>query len=161
MTDKQMSPSQTPEARRKRYQHDAEYRDRAIQSTRRSYRDRHGRQDESTCLSNLVNLEGMGTVRGVKIGGRTYQRVTFTVEELAFAVNRRVEVVYRWIRKDMFPKPTSHTDDLPNQHSKVYRLKEAEALVYVMGEHQKATPYYRQDHSDTKVWLFVEFVKAK
>lgn len=158
---KQAPPSQMPEARRARYDGDPDYRERAIQSTRRSYRKRHGRQDRRTCLKNLVNLDNASIVRGVEINGRTYQRVTFTVEELANVLNRRVEVVYRWIRNGTFPEPEAITEDLSNQHYKVYTLREVKALVWVMGEHQQETPYYRQDHDATRERLFKEFGRAQ
>lgn len=164
MTKKQQNPpSWNPKVRRKRYKDDPEYRQRAIQSTRRSYRGKFGRLDTSTCLDNLGGLGRMGTKRAVDVGGRTTTRITFTTEELAVALNRRVEVVYRWVRKGIFPTPAFRLCGAHNQHDNVYLYQEARAILHVMGEHQRNTSYYRVDHVDTRKRLFnaVNEVAAK
>ena len=139
--------------RRKMYAEDKDFRDKAIESTRANYRSvNDGLVDDSTCLDNVDDLDKFGTKRRVE--GDRNSRLTFYVKELAAAMNRRAEVVYRWVRRGMFPPPTHQLEEPTSGHQFVYLRGEARALAEVMGDHQLDTPYYRADHVDTRERLF-------
>lgn len=146
--------------RRKRYAEDPEVRQRAIESTRETYRVANGGLiDPTTCLGNLEDLEKFGTKR--RLAGGKKSRTTFSIGELARAMNRRPEVVYRWVRSNMLPHPNLRLEEpLARTHWFVYSLDQARGMVEVMGKHQERTPYYRKDHDGTRHHLFKRFTQA-
>jgi len=129
--------------RRERYAADPSYRKRAVDSTRQSYRRNKGTEASTTCLENLKNLGSFGQQRPVP--GKSGRRVTLKVGELAAAMNRNKDVVDRWIKRGMFPKPGA---------GELYEFAEAKRLVRLMGTHQAETAYYRMDHSELRADLF-------
>lgn len=146
--------------RRKLYAEDPEVRRKAIESTRGTYRAVNGGlMDPSTCLDNLDDLGSYGTKRLLRREKRV--RVTFSIGELAIALNRRPEVVYRWVRSKILPQPNFILQEpLVGTHWFVYSMDQVRALVEVMGRHQLNTPYYRRDHNETRNDLFHRFTKA-
>ncbi len=140
--------------RRKRYATDPDYREQQVEKTREQYRKGRKLVDRPTCLSNLSTILYFGEKRTVTVDEEVRLRITFTTEELANALNRNVEVIYRWFRKNMFPDPVVKLVEVDNQHGYVYTLTQVQKLVEVMGNHQGRTPYYRQDHTDTRAALF-------
>lgn len=153
--DKKQVAAKRNERRRLKYSQDPEYRTRLIKSTREGYRKKHGTLEKpSSCLVNLEDLGAFGTTRKVTVAGVERRRLTFTTGELANALRRRVEILYRWMRNDMLPVPVHTSSELQNQHGQVYSYQEVRAIVQVLGEHQEQTPYYRQDHVETRKRLY-------
>ena len=147
-------PSWDAKVRRKKYQDDPAYRERAIKQTRKQYRAQHGVRDDN-CGSNLKNLSKLGVRR--RTAGSKGQSVTFTIAELAGCMNRHPQVLYRWIEKGMLPAPGVRLEkplDFGNMHNEVYSLQQARAMIEVMSGHQRSTPYYRADHRATRDALF-------
>ena len=140
--------------RRKRYATDPDYREQQVEKTRGQYRKGRELVVRTSCLDNLSTIMHFGETRTVTVDEKEQRRITFTTEELANALNRNVEVIYRWFRKGMFPDPVVKLVDVDNQHGYVYTLTQTQKLVEVMGNHQGRTPYYRQDHTDTRAALF-------
>lgn len=140
--------------RRKRYATDPDYREAQVEKTREQYRKGRKLMARTSCLDNLSTILHFGEKRTVTVDEEVRLRITFTTEELANALNRNVEVIYRWFRKGMFPDPVIKLVEVDNQHGYVYTLPQMQKLVEVMGSHQQRTPYYRQDHTDTRAALF-------
>lgn len=131
------------ERRRQRYANDPAYRKKCIATTRENYR-RNGHMDSDlNCLGSLSNLSAYGLKRRVP-GLNTGKRITFSVKEIAGAMNRHKAVVNRWIRNELFPPPRWG----------YYTLPQARVIVRAMGELQKETPYYRRDHKELRIKLY-------
>lgn len=131
------------ERRRQRYANDSEYRKKCITTTRENYRRNGHMEDDLNCLGNLGVLPTYGLKRKVP-GLNTGPRVTFSVKEIAGAMNRHKAVVNRWIRNELFPPPRWG----------YYTLPQARVIVRAMGELQKETPYYRRDHKELRSTLY-------
>ncbi len=131
------------ERRRQRYATDSEYRKKCIATTRENYRRNSHMEGDLNCLGNLGVLPSYGSKRKVP-GLNTSKRVTFSVKEMADALNRHRAVVNRWIRNELFPPPRWG----------YYTLPQARVIVRAMGELQKETPYYRRDHKELRGQLY-------
>ena len=157
-----MSAEERNRRRRERYGSDPEYRKKAIESTRSGYRSRNVLVDGTTCLENLPKLRYLGTDRTVLVGLEKVRLTTFSIKEIADAINRRPEIIGRWIKKGMFPAPEMEVVNASGEgvvkNVRVYPFEQAKYLVTIMGGHQKDTPYYRLDHDTTRDLLFGRIV---
>jgi hypothetical protein len=141
------------ERRRIRLKEDPKFRDEHKKASRDFYRSKNGIDPESNdyrnCIKNLDNIEYFGTYR--LINGTDY--LTFTVEEMAKVLgdyNTQI-LQYRWIPNSMFPAPILVTDDGLN----VYLDDEVTTLLPVFSKHQENSMYFRKDHKDTILDLFI------
>lgn len=142
--------------RRERYQKDGSYREKAIQQVRESYRRARLNEGlevrEDDCRKNIGLLPQIGQVREVRIDDeRRVRRLTFTLDELAQAMCRNTQVVYRWIMTDMLPAPMFEARNQRNRWQSIYLEDEVLAILNVFGKHQETSQYYRAFHTDTKV----------
>lgn len=159
-------------ARRKRYQTDAAYRDDVRKQVRESYVARRQQQGlevrEGDCRENVELLPDIGEERLVTLTtGEEVDMLTFTTEELAKALDRSQQVLYRWFGADLFPRPvvlakltvteTVDGEEITrgvNNNQPVYTHDEAAALLEVFGQHQENSQYYRKYHTETRDRLF-------
>lgn len=152
--------------RRARYRADSEYRDNAIRQVRASYsrsREAAGlpvRQDD--CRENLPLLADIGQVRLVRgVGGNDTRGLCLTTDEMAKALGRNTQVVYRWITEGMLPGPVLVALNGRNRWQAVYNETEVRALLQVFGEHQQRSQYYKQFHVETRDRLFAAVQSAR
>ncbi len=155
--------------RRNRYADDKDYRQQAVQSTRDSYRRRHGGNlmGQEDCRRNIANLSAIGQVRRVVLpSGLTKRMLTFSPQECADVVGRNIHVIYRWWTKELLPTPVLLLYGGPARcgvRNKFYTKNEMIALCKVFGPHQMQTPYYRMDHTEVRdqIWLGIEAVRDR
>lgn len=112
----------------------------------------------------LPTLPQLGQVRQIRVSGqdvkgRVVKKLTFTLDELATALGRNTQVLYRWLSDDMFPAPLYEALNARNRWQGVYTEDEVRALLQVFGKHQESSQYYRSFHEDTRRGLN-EAVKA-
>ena len=102
------------------------------------------------CRKNLPLLEATAQVRAIEQNGVSLGSVkTVTSDELAQALNRDPQVLYRWMGKGMLPRPVFEARNDRNRLQAVFTLDEARAIVTVFGEHQETSLYFRSTHTDT------------
>lgn len=138
--------------RRELYRTNKEYREAARQNTRETYRKNREaagvivRDDE--CAESIPILDTIGDTRTITKNGDT--TLTLTVEEMARALNRNQQVLYRWFANDMLPRPIVTASTGGNRTQLVYTEVEAVAILTGFSEHQKHSQYYRERHDDTR-----------
>lgn len=159
------------ERRRQRYHADLEYRTKVQQQTRMTYRrlrDAEGKPARSDdCAENIPflghlapgcdpkNPVYLGITRGVRMkDGSRKPMLTLTVEEMAKALNRNQQVLYRWFAADMFPRPKAMAETAHNQNQLVYLKSEAIAAMTEFSRHQNESQYYRERHTETRDRIF-------
>ena len=147
------------EARRKRYKDDPEYRNKIREQVRDTYRRQRMEQGlpvrTSDCRENIGDLDMIGEERMVVLkSGEEVDMLTFTVAELAKALERSQQVMYRWFTADQFPRPVVQAMVPTNHQQPVYSFEEAKALLNVFGEHQEESQYYRKVHTATRDKLY-------
>lgn len=146
------------ERRRERYQSDVEYRRHARQQTRETYRRIKQalgvpvRSDD--CAENLPKLPTIGKERLVKTSIGSQHMLTFTAAEMARALDRNPQVIYRWFAADLFPRPVVVTKNDRNRDQFVYTEWEAEAVINEFSRHQKESQYYKERHTETRDRIF-------
>jgi hypothetical protein len=146
--------------RRARYHSDPQYRSAVRQQTRETYRrlrEAAGSQvRDDDCSVNIAKLDEIGTARLVHNhrGEPVYPLTTLTVEEMATALNRNQQVLYRWFSNDMFPRPTVRADTHNKRHQMVYTASEAKAAMREFAKHQQISQYYRERHRETRDRIF-------
>lgn len=118
---------------------------------------------DEDCRENLALLPELATVRDVFFpdGARTEKHMTLTAEELADALNRNTQVLYRWLNAEMFPRPVFMAVTHRGRKQGVYIREEAEALLNVFGEHQEVSQYYRAYNTETRDRLFGAVAKIR
>jgi len=141
--------------RRERYQKDAEYRAKAIQQARDLYkRERLAEGSEAReedCRINIPDLPQIGVVRELRVDDEhSVRMLTFTCDDLARAVSRNPQVIYRWMQAELLPTPIYKAKNHRNRWQEVYTVAEVRAIMGVFGEHQKTSQYYRSFHTDTR-----------
>jgi hypothetical protein len=141
--------------RRARYKSNKDYREQAIAQVRESYRQgrlRDGlsvRQDD--CRENIPLLTKIGQDRPARVDGEVLSRhLTFTIDELAVALGRNTQVVYRWVSSGLMPGPVFEARNSRDRWQHVYVEGEVRALLEVIGAHQATSQYYRARHSETR-----------
>jgi hypothetical protein len=140
--------------RRRRYREDPAYRAAVQQQVKESYR--RARLEaglpvrDADCRQNIDDLDNIGTERPLRLtNGETVDALTFTTEEMAKALGRNQQVLYRWYAADMFPRPAVLAETPTNRNQPVYTHDEAVALMQVFGQHQEESQYYRRHHDAT------------
>lgn len=143
--------------RREQYATDPERAEAIRQQRRESYARRTGKVPAKTCLGNVGKVPSAGTVMAVHVGkGPFVIGRVFTQTDVAEMLDRQPQVIYRWHQREIFPSPVLF-DDKGNRY---YADVEVIDFIKIMGEHQKETPHYRQDHTDVRDMLFkVSFEK--
>lgn len=153
--------------RRSRYHSDPAYRETVVQQVRDSYRKQREEQGlpyrDEDCRENLALLPEMATVREVFFPDRAQpeKHMTLTAEELAEALNRNTQVLYRWLNAEMFPRPVFMAVTHRGRKQGVYLKEEAEALINAFGEHQEVSQYYRAYNTETRARLFGAVAKIR
>lgn len=135
--------------RRARYASDPEYRARAIENTRRKYKDRGPSADVIHLTEARQKLASFGKVREVKFpDGSVRQMMVLTGEELGQVLNRSVNMIYRWRSGGKLPYGalTCHID---RSEVQVYSVPEVAAIVDVLKEHFEERMYYHDKHVET------------
>lgn len=139
------------ERRRQRYAVDPEYRAsvrqraRETQFAKRREAGMDVREGEN-CRENLHMLpsfEKREYFLGEESAGTN--RVV-TAEDLARLLNRDPQVLYRWMGKEMLPRPMFEAYNDRNRRQGVYLNEEARAIMEVFGEHQETSLYFRTSH---------------
>lgn len=149
--------------RRARYQQDCLFRERTIQTVRGSYRrqkEEHGvtvRQND--CRANLARLHEIGQLRTCSTSSDKV--LTFTIDEIAIALFRNTQVLYRWISSGMVPAPAAEALNGRNRWQTIYTQAEARALLETFGDHQARSQYYRTFHTETRNRLFAAVEAAR
>lgn len=152
--------------RRERYQQDKQYREKTIQQVREGYR-RNRAEDgldvrEDDCIESLPKLPQIGQIREVRITDeQTVRLLTFTVDEVAVALTRNQQVLYRWIKADLLPPPAFEARNFRNRWQAVYTVPEVRAMIEVFSEHQKLSQYYRSYHEETRAKFFSAVLAAR
>lgn len=139
-------------ARRIAYQADPEVRQAKIEKSRQAYRDKVGLVLED-CRVNLPRLKEIGKVRQVTPGRKARPMVTFTLPELAEALNVSALSIYRWKKAGIFPEPYFRMHYAPK--TPIYVLKEVQEYVKILGQHQSQVAQYGERHTDVRVALFL------
>lgn len=150
--------------RRARYHEDAEYREKTIKAVKTRYRVVRQEQGvevrDDDASENLAELRMIGQEREVRLReDRIVQELTFTVEEIAKAVDRNPQVIYRWLQNGMLPKAVYEGRNMRNRWHTLYTVHEARAIMMVFSAHQCRSQYYREVHTDTRDRMF-EAVRA-
>jgi hypothetical protein len=102
------------------------------------------------CRRNLPMLASLALMREIEHKGTVLGSVkTVTNDELAQALGRDPQVLYRWMGKDMLPRPVFEARNDRNRLQAVFTLDEANAIVNVFGEHQETSLYFRSTHTET------------
>jgi len=145
--------------RRERYQKDESYRQQTIQAVRSRYRvvreERGVEVRDDDAAENLAKLRIIGQVRDVSVGeDRSVRMLTFTMDELARAVDRNPQVIYRWRGGDLIPAPIFTGRNMRNRWQPIYVVQEVRAMVAVFSQHQKQSQYYRLVHTSTRERMF-------
>lgn len=153
-------------SRRDRYQSDPAYRDQIIQQVRESYRKQREEQGltvrNEDCRENLGLLPEIARLREVFLpDGRTDKRLTLTADEVADAMGRNTQVLYRWMNGEMFPRPLFQVIGHRGRKQGIYLIEEVEALINVFGQHQEGSQYYRNYHTETRDRLFGAVAKVR
>lgn len=162
ITDEQKRRYWGPERnaeRRKRYQEDASYRDDVRKQVRDSYVRSRIVQGltvrDGDCRESIELLPDIGVERVVELStGEDVDMLTFTTQELAKAFDRSQQVVYRWFRAELFPRPVVLARTPTNHAQPVYTHDEVAAFMEVFGQHQEDSQYYRKYHTETRDKLF-------
>lgn len=87
--------------------------------------------------------------------------LTFTCDDLARAVSRNPQVIYRWMQAELLPPPIYKAKNHRNRWQEVYTVTEVRAIMNVFGEHQKTSQYYRSFHTDTRDAMFAVVKDAR
>lgn len=144
--------------RRQKYAEDKEHREALIAREREKYRKTREEQGQSVrsedCRENIGALKHLGALRVARFpdGSEVYTN-TLTLEEFGKAIGRDVQVLYRWMGEEMFPRPTL-LSRIGNRDQAVFTETETTALLGVFGEHQERSQYYRNYHEETRQRLF-------
>ena len=144
--------------RRQKYAEDKDHREALIAKEREKYRKSREEQGQSVrsedCRENIGALKHLGALRVARFpDGSEVYRDTVTLEEFGKAIGRDVQVLYRWMGEEMFPRPTL-VSRIGNRDQAVFTDAEATALLGVFGEHQERSQYYRNYHTETRDRLF-------
>ena len=94
--------------------------------------------------------------------GEEVDMLTLTTEEMARALGRSQQVLYRWYAAGLFPRPAipwKASEGAQPQY--VFAHGEAVALLTVFGGHQETSQYYRQYHHTTQDLLGRSVQKAR
>ena len=141
--------------RRQRYQDDPTYRAEVLQRARQTQFDTRRAagfevSEGEDCRRNLPMLEASAQTRDIEQNGVARGSAkTVTTDELAQALNRDLQVLYRWMAKGMLPRPAFEARNARNRLQAVFTLAEAREIVTVFGEHQETSLYFRSTHIDT------------
>lgn len=140
--------------RRERYRQSKEYREKAIQLGRETYRkvrEAQGLQVRlEDCREQLPRLGEIGVTRAVLSPDGPVPLLTFSVDELAVALSRNPQVLYRWMAAGMLPRPVVRAVNDRKRVNAVFLEAEVRALMEVFGEHQTKSAYYRSYHEETR-----------
>jgi hypothetical protein len=141
--------------RRQRYQEDPAYRQGVLQRARQAqFGTRRAAGFEVSegedCRRNIPMLDAAAQTRDIEQDGVALGSAkAVTVDELAQALNRDPQVLYRWMGKGMLPRPVFEARNGRNRLQAVFTLAEARAIVTVFGEHQETSLYFRSTHTGT------------
>lgn len=143
------------ERRRARYAEDAEYRRDVLQRARATQFNMRREQgmdvrEGENCRDNLPRLASVEK-RDLMLDGEVFKTGVraVTAEGLAELLNRDPQVLYRWMGKDMLPRPVFESLNDRNRRQAVYTTEEARAIMEVFGAHQETSLYFRTSHTDT------------
>ena len=130
--------------RREKYHNDAEYRDRVIERSRKSYRHNHPKANSR--LSD--GLLAPGTIREVMTDGivRPVQVEVYRMSEAAAALGRSMLTLKRWIKDELIPKPVLRDVVYNYLH---YSKGELRLIAAFMAEHEKDYEYLHYTHTTT------------
>jgi hypothetical protein len=152
--------------RRKRYATDSAYRETVQAQVKESYRKARVEAGlpvrTEDCRENIDLLDTIGDERPVvlKDGGEVGM-LTLTTKELATALDRNQQVLYRWYSADLLPRPAVAVKTPTNFNQPMYTGAEAEAMMQVFGRHQEDSQYYRKHHTETRKALFDAVEKVR
>lgn len=139
--------------RRLRYREDAQYREQTIQQVRQSYREKCVRSGKAEKISrrpaSADALERIGQVRLLQ-GGKQDVVLTFTIEEVASALERDAQVIYRWLKSGLLPSPECKALNERNRWQNVYTLGEMLCLRDVLACHFRSSVYFKAHHTETQ-----------
>jgi hypothetical protein len=118
--------------RRAKYAEDATHRASIIQQVRESYRAKRRQEGrtvrEEDCRENIKALPYLGEIREVTApDGQKFLALTLTVDELANALNRSPQVLYRWMGDGLLPEPLVAARNSRNREQRVYLAPEVGA----------------------------------
>lgn len=106
-------------------------------------------REGENCKSSLSQL-GSFDVREVLYNDQVIGPAkVVTAEELAGLLNRDPQVLYRWMGKNMLPRPVFEAVNDRNRKQAVYTIAEARAIIHVFSAHQEFSLYYRSTHTET------------
>ena len=152
--------------RRKLYHESEEYRSRVNTGVKQNYRKRRAQEGQSVrsddCRQNIPLLGQIGQVRSVEIcPGQDAFVLCLTLPELAKAVGRDVQVLYRWTMRDRFPAPAFRIAIRNNVPQGVFLEAEAAAILEVMGAHMASSQYYKTEHTETRDLMFSRLAEVR
>lgn len=106
--------------------------------------------------------------------GTEVERWCLTLAETATVFGRATQLFYRWINDGRFPAPVLQALDYPitrnykvkkgvkvPQRAGVYTPEEVRAAVNALGPHLSMVAYYRKDHENERVNLFIKMAEAR
>jgi len=140
--------------RRAKYALDASFRKRVNAQNRAEYKESNGvRKNAALPISSLSDCGNKRNVVGSD--GKTSLRVTLSIAEMAHALGGyHTVVLYRWIRTDRFPAPSTMVEEKGLAPYAVYSLEDAKKLVAVMAWHQSQKAYFHARDIETIQRLF-------
>jgi hypothetical protein len=83
------------------------------------------------------------------------------MDEVAVALCRNQQVLYRWVKADLLPPPGFEALNFRNRWQDVYTVPEVRAMIEVFSEHQKTSQYYRTYHEQTREKFFAAVFAAR
>lgn len=142
------------ERRRERYAADPSYRENVLQRARQTQFDTRRAQGKDVregenCRENMSQL-GSFSKRAVYVGEtEVFMDKVVTAEDLAALLERDPQVLYRWMGKDMLPRPVFEAYNDRNRKQGVYLNDEARAIMTHFSKHQETSLYFKTSHTDT------------
>lgn len=156
--------------RQDRYANDLNYRLVARNHGRQGYRIKQAELGKSVraddCRGSLPDLTNLGMERKVTMLDIhdvlvETRQLCFTIEELAYAMGRDRQIIYRWTAAKMFPLPVYDAMNELNRWQKVYLRAEVEGLLNAFGQHQQESQYYKIKHTAARSALFAAVAEAR
>jgi predicted DNA-binding transcriptional regulator AlpA len=133
--------------RKQRYKEDPVYADAIKKTMREAYQEKKGikPREVKNCRGYLPRLKEIGRMRKTTELG---DELTFNVREAATALGGyHPNVVYRWIRQGMFPKPPHLVEGHKVEH--VYVESEMRSLMLAFALHQDHKLYFQAKDENT------------
>jgi hypothetical protein len=142
-------PSRYRTRRQVRYAEDINYRNKAKDASRRSYRKKKNLELES-CLYSLQFLDKAAKLTTVILpSGKQDKLPVLSIPKTADMLQLLYQTLWRWIDNGIVPAPILNVP-LPKRPYSAYHVNEVRILVEEIGAHEQEYAYFRKDHKEVR-----------